>query len=234
MMTEQSTEKMMMFKQSNLVASNLVASNLAASNLAASGVLAVALALAAGCNKQAEPTPQLVSPAKSTVAADKPNATDFEHSSMADSEVPFVLELVTPKAIPAKGETFEVTAVIQANKGWSTPTKIAISLPKGAKLVAGDVRETLADLPAGETKRVFRIKLDERLTDADPVAVKVDMRDAQGRFGASAKRAFPERKVVTPTSNVPKPPMGRPGKGIDAHQFDPSKRTAPGTRRSAP
>ncbi len=190
---------------------------------------AAAAALLLGCNSADAPNPQLASPPEPA----KPNnvASELEGSHLADSQVPFVLTLVTPKNLPESGQ-FELSAKIEAAQGWATPTTISISLPAPATLLKGQKREVLVDLPSGTTTRTFKIALSGKLDARHPIKVSVDMRDPKGAFGAHAVRQYPEAKVtVSGNKNVPAPPVGRPGKGIGAGAIAPGPRTAPGTRK---
>ncbi len=195
---------------------------------ATAAALLFGCSLLLGCTNAEVPKPQLASPPDPV----KPNiGSQLEGSHLADSQVPFVLTLVTPKNMPESGQ-FELSAKIVSAKGWSTPTTISISLPATAKLLDGQKREVLVDLPSGTTTRTFKIGLTGKLDARKPIKVSVDMRDPKGAFGAHAARQYPKAPVtVSGNPNVPKPPVGRPGKGISARSVDPGPRTAPGTRK---
>lgn len=202
-----------------------------------------------GCNggetpeaQHASAAPAVQQPAADQKAADgqaaadettaaKPDASELEKSSLADAEAPFVLKLDSnPKDLPDNG-VVELTARIDAHHALATPTSISIELPAGAKLVSGEAKETLADLPAGTTTRVFKVALSQKLSD--PIKVSVGMVDPNGRFGAHATRLFPEpaQPASVKTSRVPSPPVGRPGAGIKATRGGPGDGpTQPGTR----
>lgn len=182
-----------------------------------------------GCNEKEAPPPQLAPPA---VQASKPaepalKAEELERSQI-DAQAPFVLTLDTPESYDPAGE-IEVTARIDAPHGIDAPTAIAVSWPQGVQLLDGEKREQLADLPGGVTSRTFRFKLEAGLKASQPIKVTVDMKHPGGAFGAHAERKFPEAVVQTPlkASNVPAPPIGRPGAGLPAPK---GQRTVPTTR----
>lgn len=185
------------------------------------GLAAAALAAACSTNetrvpqvneRPAEPAtteaPAAEAPAAEAPAPEKPA---IEHSE-AEVSAPFVLALKGPENAPETGD-IELTATITAKRELKAPATIAITVPTGAKLVAGKETETLPTLPAGELVRVFRVTTNGKLDQ--PVKVTVDVKHPQGVFGAHAERTYPEQKVeyARPSKNVPPPPVGRPPVG---------------------
>jgi hypothetical protein len=171
-----------------------------------------------GCNDKEAPPPQLAPAPKMEASRAEPaepalKAENLERSQI-DAQAPFVLTLDTPADYNKPGE-IEVKAQIDAPHTIDAPTAIAVSFPHGVQLVEGNKREQLADLPGGITTRTFRFKLTKGLTEHAPIKVTVDMKHPGGAFGAHAERVFPKKVVQTPikASNVPKPPIGRPGAG---------------------
>jgi len=178
-------------------------------------VLAAALAAATtACNSSEGPAPQVAPapPEPAQEAQPAPNAA-LEQATQDNMQAPFVLTLVTPTKVPDKAGTYTIEAQIKAPRELDAPTTIEIVIPKVAKLNKGQDREVLVNLPAGLTSRSFEVELIEPLSEAEPIKIRVDMRDPQGTFGAHAEKVYPEKKKVKKPGNsrVPKPPQGRPG-----------------------
>lgn len=187
-------------------------------------LLVVALAAStAACNSSNDAPPPQLAPATNNEPAPSPEkrnemAESLEQSEL-DSAVPFVLTIDVPEH-ERSGNTITVHATIDAPRQLNAAASINVVLPKGASIDEGDASETMAYLPAGQTKRVFKVTGD--FDAAKPVKVQVQVKDPNGAFGAYAERVFPEPPAapVKPRA-VPNPPVSRPGAGMKA---------APGTR----
>jgi hypothetical protein len=139
-------------------------------------------------------------------------------ASEGETRAPFVLTLSGPGALPDTGEV-EIAALITAPHEFKVPATLSVAVPKNATLSAGKASESMASIPGGDTKRVFKIKLTGKLDQ--PIRIILDAKDPAGTTGAHAERTFPaDFKAATPAkpaSAVPPPPVGRPGGAAVKH-----------------
>lgn len=182
------------------------------SNIALTAGLAAALI---ACNTNDARAPQVSGTPAHELAAATPTPAPVEapqpseHVDTAE-QAPFVLTLRGPSTMPKSGD-LDLEALISSPKGYNVPATLSIALPAGARLTAGKENEKLTTIPAGETRRIFKVTLVDK-TD-EPIRVTIDARDPAGAMGAHAERLFPEpaEPVFTrPNRGVPPPPVARP------------------------
>ena len=183
--------------------------------------IALPLAMMA-CNPHSDAPPPQLAPAPEQQAQEAPKPNEMhkhvEHSEM-DAHAPFVLRLETPDASSVKAPSeITVKAIIDTPRALSAPVHINLVLPQGATLIGQDkAEERLAHLPGGLTTRTYKVAITEPLTVERPIAVQVNMRAPNGKYGAYAERTFPkkpEMKIKPPS--VPAPPVLRPGGALRA------------------
>jgi len=151
--------------------------------------------------------PVAAPPSTEQAAAPKPALENSE----GETRAPFVLTLSGPATLPDSGEV-EIVALITAPHEFKVPATLSVAVPKGATLSAGKSAESMASIPGGDTKRVFKVKLTSKLDQ--PIRIILDAKDPAGSMGAHAERAFPadlKPTAAKPASAVPPPPVGRPG-----------------------
>ena len=168
------------------------------------------LALVVGCNETKEP--QAMPQTQPRPAQAGPNPPNYQPEQSRVGRVPFVVTLNAPNQV-ADNSTFNMDVQIQADNPMATPTMISLQLPPGAVLQSGNPQEQLSSLPSGLTTRSYQIHVQARPTPETPIRVIVDMRSPDGSFGSHAERTYPAAPAAQTTtpSNVPPPPMARPG-----------------------
>ena len=189
------------------------------SHLFSKMVLAAALgAAASGCGKSESqpPEPKAAAAPRAQSEPKKMTAADLEHSSL-ETTTPFILTVTTdPVDLPESG-TVQLTANLSSQNGFKAPLTLEIVLPAGAKLVAGEAKESLGQLAAGKLLRTFKVELASKPTEEAPIKIIADAKDPEGRFGAHSEKKIPEHVVHLSKpygAGVPPPPVGRPGAGI--------------------
>jgi hypothetical protein len=166
-----------------------------------SGTPTPEVAVAAPAQHEAPP------PAEAPQAATPPEQA---HPVDTAEQAPFVLTLRGPSSVPQVGDV-QLEALISSPKGFNVPATLSIALPPGARLMSGQENEKLTTIPAGETRRIFKVTLTQK--SETPIKVTIDARDPAGAMGAHAERLFPEpaEPVFTrPSRGVPPPPVARP------------------------
>lgn len=171
---------------------------------------------AAACNSAppepvTQPGPQLDAAAAPAEEAPELRAEDLEHSEGADAQAPFVLTLDGPKSLPEGGGLVTLTAKLDAPRSIDAPTTITISLPPGSSLQKGVESEKLTAMPQGGLERVFEVMVPADFDRDQPIEVAVNLVHPTKKFGAHAKRQYPEALATAkPSTRVPRPPVGRP------------------------
>ena len=173
-------------------------------------ILVVAAALA-GCNTQS-PAPQSSDKPAQDVAAEQAAASEKQPSIVDPGEtaVPFVMTVKGPDTLPDSGE-IELVVRVTAQHEFKVPGTLKVELPTAAKLVSGSESESLATIPAGETRRTFKVAVNGKLGPGQQIKVVLDARAPSGAMGAHSEQLYPETpKPTRPSSRVPPPPIARP------------------------
>lgn len=180
------------------------------------GLLAVVASASCGGGKPTavrpdQPSPSDISPPE--------NATG--HAADQEARAPLRLTLSGPKA-PKAGEQIEVSIVVERTAAAFNPLELRVALPRSAKLVDGELLQTIDDKASTKWARVIKVQIDE--VPAEDIVVTVDVRG--DGFGAHASSAYrfgrPEPRLPDPPTDTPRSvggldvgsaiPLGQPKK----------------------
>lgn len=156
-------------------------------------LLGAAVALARGSS--ATPSPALASrPAPAAI-----------HPELA-ARAPLSFSL---RARAGSSELEQIISVdIEPRGALPYPVTMEVSLPRGARLLDGERKQTLEIRSADRISRELRVSLERPLQLSDPLKVTLQGRDEVS--GLHGEKQLPPLAELAPPRPVPPPPGGRP------------------------
>lgn len=101
-----------------------------------------------------------------------------------------------------------VTVDIEPRGALPYPVTLEVSLPRGARLLDGERKQTLEIQSAARVSRELRVSLERPLQLSDPLKVTLQGRDEVS--GLHGEKQLPPLPELAPPRLVPPPPGGRP------------------------